>query len=647
VASEETDHGGGPRSSAASLLSPSGSLKLRGSVESSVVCLNRIPLSRQLPIAIAAAVLLISGIAQLPVLFAQNSSSSSNGPGSSTLEQAPRPRIAQPEAGGSAITLETSESLFYLAVGLNACGYDAGLAESSPVRQKVRDEINEELAASAPARDARDALCTFIREHALNDSGRSLAQYVSLALYLGPPPMLTPTADETDLPPDANQVVEVLPLLRTFAEAVRLDALWGEHHPEYEGFVDRIHDPLTKMVLGTNIYLHLPASGYEGRRFLVLLEPMFSPAATNARIYGDDYVVVVSPTAQPTTSVPMDLIRHTYLHFTIEPMVYASPGAMDRLLPLLKAVQDAPLEFSYKSNIDLLLTECLIKGVEAQTMDVGIPVPAKPNAVKDRSDFDRYQAEMTVYDRQAEAVRRKAVDLDMRQGWVLVDYFYGKLGVMEKEGSSLKDNIGQMVYGMDVDHERHRDEQIAFLPEGSGGDLAFRDPVQRAARALTGLDLAQAKLMKGDLDGAAEIADAALKANPSNAEAHYLLGRIALMQGDADEALDHLTQTVRLSHDPRTIAWAHIYLGRMYDIARDPHNPDEILPQRDKAIAEYRAALANRDGQPDTKENAEKGIKQPFTLPKRVAPAAQEDDSNALDPSGKSEKESYRPTPPQ
>ena len=615
-----------------------------------MVCLKRISLSRHLPIVIAAASFPILSLAPHRALFAQtsSSSSSSSNPGSPTVEQARPPRIAQPEAGGSAITLETSESLYYVAAALNACGYDAGLAESSPIRQKVRDEINEELAASAPARDARDAVCTFIREHALNDPGRSLAQYVSLALYLGPPPLLTPTVDESDLPPDATQVVEVLPLLRTFAEAVRLDALWFEHHPEYEGFVDRIHDPLTTMVLSTNIYLRLPASGYEGRRFLVLLEPMLSPAATNARIYGDDYVVVVSPAAQPPASVPMDLIRHTYLHFTIEPLVYASPGAMDRLLPLLKSVQDAPLEFYYKSNIDLLLTECLIKAVEAHTMDVGIPVPAKPNAVKDRSDFDRYQGEMTVYDRQAEAVRRKAVDLDMRQGWVLVDYFYGKLGAMEKEGSSLKDNIGQMVYGMDVDRERHRDEQIAFLPEGAGGDLVFRDPVHRTPRALTGLDLAEAKLMKGDLDGADELAEAALKTNPANAEAHYVLGRIDLMEGDPDEALDHLTQTVQLSHDPRTIAWAHIYLGRMYDIARDPNNPDEILPQRDKAIAEYQAALANRDSQPDTKEAAEKGIKQPFTLPKRtVAPTGQQDNSDALDPSGKAEKESYRPTPPQ
>jgi tetratricopeptide (TPR) repeat protein len=464
--------------------------------------------------------------------------------------------------------------------------------------------------------------------------------------------MLTPTVDEADLPPDSTQVVEVLPLLRTFAEAVHLDALWFEHHPEYEAFVDRIHDPMTKMVLSTNIYLHLPVSSYEGRRFLVLLEPMLSPTETNARYNGVDSVVVVSPAAQPPASVPMDLIRHVYLHFTVEPLVYTRSGAMERLLPLLKPVQMAPLEFTYKSDITALLTECLIKAIEAQTMDVGIPKPGRPDAVKDRSDVERYEEQMGTYERQAEVVRRKRVDLDMRQGWVLVEYFYNQLGAMAKDGVSLKDNIGPMVYGMDVDREQHRASQIAFLPEGSGGDMGFRDPVKRTPRPLTGLDLAEMKLMKGDVDGAGEIADAALKADPTNPQAHFLLGRIALMQEDPEEAQKHLSDTVNLSHDPRTIAWAHIYLGRMYDIARDPNDPEVVLPQRDKAVAEYRAALSNRDSQPDTKAAAEKGIKQPFALPRRTASSSDEPDaakgrdSTTLDPTGKAEKQSYQPTSP-
>ena len=140
------------------------------------------------------------------------------------------------------------------------------------------------------------------------------------------------------------------------------------------------------------------------------------------------------------------------------------------------------------------------------------------------------------------------------------------------------------------------------------------------------------------------MAEAALKTDPANAEAHYILGRIDLMSGDPEGALEHLTQTVKLSHDPRTIAWAHIYLGRLYDLARDPDNPDAAHPQRSKAVAEYQIALANRDGLPDTKAAAEKGIKEPFSLPKRAVPGS--DDSTDLDPTGKAEKDAYRPPPP-
>ena len=301
-------------------------------------------------------------------------------------------------------------------------------------------------------------------------------------------------------------------------------------------------------------------------------------------------------------------------------------------------MQDAPLEFTYKADIVALMTECLIKAVEVQLMDVGFPRPQKPAVYRDRSDEDRYQAELAVYDRKAEAVRRKAVDIDMRQGWILVDYFYNQLGLMDKSGTSLKDEIGPMVYGMEIERERHHAEQISFLPTGSGGDPAFKTG-QRRIRQPAVLDLGEIKLVKGDLNGAGEIAETALKANPNDARAHYLLGRINLMQGSPEEALRELTESVRLSKDPRTTAWAHIYLGRMYDIAQEP--------QRDKALAEYKAALASRDSQPDTKAAAEKGLKEPFALPKRAMPQADSGDDDApLDPTGKKEKEAYRPTQP-
>jgi tetratricopeptide (TPR) repeat protein len=560
-----------------------------------------------------------------------SSSSSSDNPSKETPSK-PAARVAQPEAGGSAITLETSEPLFYVAVALNVCGYDADLAASSPVRARIREEINTQVAASAAARTSRDSLCSYVREHTLADGGLNLAQYISLALYLSPPPELTPTVDQTELPPDSTQVVNILPLLRTFAEDIHLNAIWVEHRAEYEDLTARVHGPLTKMILNTNIYLRLPVSSYDGRRFLVLLEPMLAPSTTNARIYSNDYIVVASPAGDPPAAVHMDDIRHIYLHYEIEPMVYARAQAMERLQPLLKAVQNAPLDYTYKTEIVPLLTECLIKAIETHTMDVGIPKPLKPGpTVKARADLERYDAEVSVYDHDAETVRRKAVDLAMRQGWVLVDYFYAQIGTMEKEGISLKDNMGQMVYGMDVDRERHKDQQIAFLPEGS------HDVLRRATTQLSGLQLAELKIFKGDLAGASEIANKVL-ADPAgdHAQAHYVLARVNLLQRQPGAAIGDFQEILDTSKNPRTLAWSHIYLGRLYD----------VIPDRDKAVAEYQAALVVRDAQPDTKAAAEQGIKHPFVAPKVEHQTPDESDDAPLDPSGKAEKDAYRPPPP-
>ena len=399
---------------------------------------------------------------------AQSSSSSSSQSGTAPQEESrSTPKRPQVEASGSAVTLETSEPLFYIASALNLCGYDDGLDQSDPVRTKIRADIETAAIATPEAADSRRALCEYVHTHTLSDAGLNLAQYVSLALYTSPPPELAPLADESELPPDSTQVANILPLLRTFAEQAHLHAIWIKYRPEYEALVDLVHDPLTRTILNTNIYLKLPASSYDGRRFLVLLEPMLAPAAANARIYGNDYTVVVSPSNTPPGTVRMEQIRHTYLHYEVEPLVYSRATAMNRLQPLLRNVQNAPIEFNYKSDIVSLITECMIKAIEAHTMDVGLPKPEKPDPSKskvDRVDQERYTAEMVVYDRQTEAARRNAADLSMRQGWVLTGYFYDALNQMQRDGSSLKDSIGQMVYGMDIGREAHHDQQIVFPP---------------------------------------------------------------------------------------------------------------------------------------------------------------------------------------
>ncbi len=540
-----------------------------------------------------------------------------------------RPRAARIEAGGAAVTLETSESLFQVAAALNACGYDSGLETSSPVRAKVRAEMDKALAASETARDSRDKLCAYITLHRQNDSGLDIGQYVSLALYLSPPPELTPNLDETQLPPQAAAVVNVLPLLRTFAEEIQLHYIWLLHRTEYEALTARVHDPMEHMLVNTNIYLHQQSSGYDGRRFLVLLEPMLSPNLTNARIYGIDYIIVMSPDNSAGVPVSMDQIRHIYLHYVVEPLVYSRGQAMERLQPILRGVQYAPLEFFYKSDIVALMTECLIKAIEAHMLLIDTPAPTKLKGTRSRAEMEQYDAQKAAYDSQTAVARDNLVTLDERQGWVLTQYFYDGLTTMGRNGDGLRDEIAPMIYGMNLDSQRHHAEQILFLKD------APTDPLRPHAqpRKIEGMDLAELDLMKGDSGAAADIAEKAL-ADPAgdHARATYVMARINLMEGDPEKATEGFEKTLALSKDPRTMAWSHIYLGRLYD-TQDP-------PSREKAVAEYKAALAARDSRPDTKAAAESGIAKPFALPQRAKPR---DDDKDFDPTGKAEKDAYKP----
>ena len=164
-----------------------------------------------------------------------------------------------------------------MAAALNACGYDEGLDESAPVRKRVRDEVEQALRKSEDARDKRDKVCLFIAQHRMTGSQRDISQYISLALYLTPPPEMEVSEELTEMPPDSTQVVEIVPLLKAFVEAVDLHGIWLAVHRIYDEEAGRLHDPLTRMIVGTNFYLKMPASTYEGRRFLVVIEPMLSP----------------------------------------------------------------------------------------------------------------------------------------------------------------------------------------------------------------------------------------------------------------------------------------------------------------------------------------------------------------------------------
>jgi tetratricopeptide (TPR) repeat protein len=540
---------------------------------------------------------LLAALAAVPAPAQSSSSSSSNQSSSSGQMYAREKTPSLIDPAGPTISLIPSEQVFIMAAALNACGYDEGLEQSAPIRKHVRDEMNQALAQSEDARSKRDALCLYIAQHRMTGTERDISQYISLALYLTPPPELEITADLTEMPPDSTQVADIVPILRAFAAAVDLHGIWLATHHTYDEEIDKLHDPLSQMIVATNLYLKMPAPTYEGRRFIVVIEPQLSPSMVNARIYGADYVVVVSPV---DGKIRMKDVRHTYLHYVIDPLLYERSNAIDREQPILKEIRDAPLEFRFRSDTVSLTIECLIKAIEARTMDTGIPEYRIPAGV-DRSQLPRYEHERELYQQKVDAVKWAAVQHDMRQGYVLTQYFYEQMVQFEKDPAGLKDTIGEMVYSMDVEQQEHRARQTEFDKE------ADEDVLQRSKpRQLTGLDLAEAKLAGGDVAAAAAMAQKALAEQTDTvastadaARAHFILARVDLLTGHPDQAIDDFQKTLASSKEQRLLAWSHIYLGRMLDLEC----------KRDEALAEYKEALAVRDGQLDTRLAAERGVK--------------------------------------
>jgi hypothetical protein len=469
------------------------------------------------------------------------------------------------------VSLETSETLFTVLTSINACGYDQDLSASDPLRAQIRDEVAKVVETVPAAKAAATPLCVAYHHHDPGDVARNFSQYVSLALYLEDDFPLTLKAKEAEMPPDAAVVADIVPLMQTFYEKAGLHAIWERHRARYEELTDIYHDPLAKMTFDTEIYLKLPSAGYLGRQFTVYLDAMGAPGQTNARNYGSDYYVVFSPTSG--TSLKMQQIRHTYLHYLLDPLALKNGASFKRLAPLMGPLQKAPMDEAFKSNISLLLTECLVRAVELRTAT-----------------------------KMPEGERTKSLDIDDREGYVLTRYFYDALANCEKDPAGLRAAYPAMLGSIDVNRETKRASQIEFA---SVAAPELVRPGRPHGEHL--LSNAEKQLAAGDRVGAQKLAQQAIDEQEEDpGRALFVLAQVATANRDMEGARAYFQQALETAHEPKVIAWSHIYLGRIFDLKED----------RFAALNEYRAALsAAGTALPEAKLAAERGLDKPYEPP--------------------------------
>src|SRR5438874_5852037 len=441
----------------------------------------------------------------------------------------------------------------------------------------IRGEVGHNIEVSEKAKAAADAVCSFYHDHQQKNDAVTLSQYISLALYLNPPPSLSLKARESHLPPDASAALGLVPLLGKFYSDVGIHELWEKHAQAYADLTDRYRAALTKMIADTELYLKLPSNSYMGRTFTIYVEPMGASSQTNARNYSLEYFVVITPGTN--TALKVDQIRHAYLHYLLDPMVGKFAGNLVALGPLMDALRLAPMDEAFKDDASLLVTEFVLRAVEARTL----------------ANRKASQAEQDA-----------AVQQSMSQGFVLTRYFYDKLIPFEKDSIGFRNALPALISGINVRSEVKQTAQIQFANES--------DPeILHLARAKEGrlLTTAEERLSAGDSETAERLAKQALAEKTEDpGRALFILAQISLNK-NMDGARDYFEQALHATSEPQVVAWSHIYLGRILDLQDD----DTGGPLRAQAVAHYKAAEGASDSLPTAKAAAEQGLQKPYAPP--------------------------------
>lgn len=467
--------------------------------------------------------------------------------------------------------LDSDITLFTVLAAINAAGYDAGLdsASASATRAAVRKDLQAFNGSSL------EPLKNFYQQHKLEDPVQDLAQYVSFALQSSGPPEFKFRVPFTEVSPDAQPLHGLTRLLADFFREAEIQKLYTKYQPDFEKEIERYHEPVTQTVWEANGYLRIPTSGYLGRRFQIYIDLLGAPNSPSVRGYGADVFVVVHPSRELRTHE----IRHAYLHYLLDPFSSKYAAAIDAKKDLGGLAVFAPaLDDSYKTDFALLLTESLIKAMEAR--------------VKIGSQKQK-QAE---------------VDQAMREGYILTAHFYEQLPRFEAQAQGIRFYYPEMINAIDKKHEDQRLRQMKFVDRAP--DRKPRaEPIVRPA--LTGvaktLQDAEDSLRRRELESAQKLfVEAQQQSGGKDARALYGLARVAALEKDTERAKELFRRTLDSQPDPHVQAMAHLYLGRIED----------LFGSREEAVNHYKEALAAGDTTPGTREAAEKGLKESFASPR-------------------------------
>lgn len=469
------------------------------------------------------------------------------------------------------VSIEANPQLFATMCALYAAGHDS---ETGGVVHPIRARIRARMAGVRGP--ATDALRQFYRDHRFNDAAATLSRYVSFALVVGPAPKFEFTGKRETLPPDAAALEGFNDILAAFYVEAQIGPLWEQLRGEYELEVRRLQMPVSQIMLVSSGYLRELLDPNTMRRFYVYVEPLVA-AKTNVRSYGDSNVIVLNT----GVDVPVDDIRHAFLHFLLDPLPLRYRAIVDSRKPLLNIAARAPrLPNEFKEDFATFFTENLVRAAELRLRRLKKP--------------------------EAELVFSQA-DLE---GFVLVRPLTRELEKFEQAEPAMSYYYSDLVRGVSVTQETARLGKMDFAAAAPAPTATPTPQISELEQQL----ITAERLIAAQDGGAAATAFARiLESEPAHPRALYGYAVAAVLQSEAERAKDYFRRLLQppagssnsvalAASDSRILAWSHVYLGRIYDVEGN----------RELALSEYRAAMAVEGAPELAKSAAKRGIDQGY-----------------------------------
>jgi tetratricopeptide (TPR) repeat protein len=365
-------------------------------------------------------------------------------------------------------------------------------------------------------------------------------------------------------------------VLAEFYKDAKLDQVWKQVEPEYEREISRYTEPVSRSLQLVNAYLRNPNGGFIGRRFQIYVELLAPPNQVQRRGYLDDDFVVVTP----STELPVEDIRHAYLHYVSDPLIRRYSAEMKKKSGLGDYALGSPiLDDEYKTNFMELATECFIKAVESR-------LARKPALVE--------QA--------------------LREGFVMTPVFAELLIKYEAQDQAMRLHMPDLIAGIDLKKEEKRLDHIDFVSTRPQRTIQVTAPAPPKPPVLTGaaktLDEGEKAYTARDLARAKQTFLRVMQETDRrtlHATAYYGLARIAVLEKDPETGDRLFRKVLELDPDASTKSWSLLYLARLAD----------SQGERAEAQQFYQQALAV-EGAPDSvRQAAEKGLKDKEALTPR------------------------------